>query len=204
VLSNEDLFTFARDIATGALADGTCFMETPVPPCAPWPVQWGPDGGPGDVVASPDGRNVYLFGVYGDSATTGVGVIVTFARKGATSLIPLTGSQGCIAGSAIAAATCQVVPALTSAGSGFDVISANDRSLVTGVSPNQERLDIVTFRRDPADNGALQPSGQVVRIRVRALYNTVDTIIQTRDGRDLYLAGTANGRGDVIVAYRRH
>jgi DNA-binding beta-propeller fold protein YncE len=196
VLSNGGLFTFARDATTGTLSPGPCFTPTTLPPCTQLPVS------AEDLVASADGRNVYIVGTYRMQGDLLENAIVVFQRQTPTSqLAPISGPDGCVAGSSVAGTTCRMVPALVDdfgADYGPDrdlAISANDRTVYAWISPETGRTRVLALARDVSADGALRPTGPPMPIRGPIADATA--MLPTRNGRQIYIT-----EDRAVVVYR--
>jgi DNA-binding beta-propeller fold protein YncE len=143
-LLSDAVATFRRDPRTGALAQAGCVAGRAIPGCASARALDGPDV----VVASPDGRNVYVGSFRGDA-------VASFARDAATgALAQLDGASGCLA--AAADDGCATALALR-APEGL-AISGDGASVYVAAAGGGALL---TLARD-ASSGALAQAGCIV------------------------------------------
>ena len=181
-LGSEAVTVFQRDRASGALSqprDGSgCITTLPLPACASGRALGGPDV----VVASPDGRNVYVGSFFGNA-------IAVFNRDPASgALTQPADSSGCV--TATPTSGCATGLALEAI-EGM-AISGDGRSLYAGAAVS-EAVD--TFARNPSTGALSQPGGgggcivptPLAGCTTGAQLDGADAIAISPNGKDVYV-----------------
>jgi DNA-binding beta-propeller fold protein YncE len=181
-LGSEAVTAFHRDRSSGALSqsrDGSgCITTLPLPGCASGRALGGPDV----IVASPDGRNVYVGSFFGNA-------IAVFNRDPSTgALTQPADSSGCIA----AAPTSGCTTGLALEALEGMAISGDGKSLYVGAAVS-EALD--TFARNPATGALQQASGgggcivstPLAGCTTGAQLDGADAVAVSPNGKDVYV-----------------
>jgi DNA-binding beta-propeller fold protein YncE len=185
------LFVFARDNATGSLTAGSCFASLSLPPCLPFPVLNGEGDSATGLLVPADGRNVYVAGTYGPSASYATS-IVAFTRQDSSTVVPLPGADGCLVPKEIPGVSCTVAPGLTP-DSAILGISADAKTLYTVTYPAYGQSGLLTLGRDAVGDGGLRQAGKAMRLRGHAALD----LAESPDGHSMYIA-----EGIALFVYR--
>jgi fibronectin-binding autotransporter adhesin len=180
-LGSEAVTVFQRDRAGGALSqrrDGSgCITTLPLPGCAGGRALGGPDV----VVASPDGRNVYVGSFFGNA-------IAVFNRDPSSgALTQPADSSGCV--TAVPTSGCTTGLALEAI-EGM-AISGDGSSLYAGAAVS-EAVD--TFARNPSTGALTQPGGgggcivstPLAGCTTGAQLGGADAVAVSPNGKDVY------------------
>jgi DNA-binding beta-propeller fold protein YncE len=180
-LGSEAVTVFHRDRSSGALSqsrDGSgCIATLPLPGCAGGRALGGPDV----IVASPDGRNVYVGSFFGNA-------IAVFDRDPSSGdLTQPAGSSGCIA--ATSTGGCATGLALEAI-EGM-AISGDGRSLYAGAAVSQA---VDTFARNPTTGALTQAGGgggcivstALAGCTTGAQLDGADAVAVSPNGKDVY------------------
>jgi fibronectin-binding autotransporter adhesin len=179
-LGSEAVTVFQRDHTSGALSqrrDGSgCITTLPLPGCASGRALGGPDV----IVASPDGRNVYVGSFFGNA-------IAVFNRDPSTgALAQPADSTGCIT----AAPTSGCTTALALEAIEGMAISGDGKSLYAGAAVS-EAVD--TFVRNPSTGALKQPAGGCIvstplaGCTTGAQLDGADAVAVSPNGKDVYV-----------------
>jgi len=181
-LGSEAVTVFHRDRSSGALSqsrDGSgCIATLPLPGCASGRALGGPDV----IVASPDGRNVYVGSFFGNA-------IAVFSRDPAGgALTQPAGSSGCIT----ATPTSGCATGLALAAIEGMAISGDGKSLYAGAAVS-EAVD--TFTRNPSTGALTQASGgggcvvstPLAGCTTGAQLDGADAVAVSPNGKDVYV-----------------
>jgi DNA-binding beta-propeller fold protein YncE len=182
-LGSEAVTVFQRSPSSGALTqrlDGSgCIAAIPVPGCVSGRALVGPDV----IVASPDGRNVYVGSFFGNA-------VAVFNRDASTgTLTQPSGSSGCLA--ATASSGCATGLALESL-EGM-AISQDGMNLYLGAAVSEA---IVTLARNPSTGALTQAtdgsgciaSTPLAGCTTGAELDGADAVAVSPDGRSVYAA----------------
>jgi DNA-binding beta-propeller fold protein YncE len=181
-LGSEAVTVFQRSPKTGALSqrlDGSgCIATIPVPGCISGRALVGPDV----IVASPDGKNVYVGSFFGNA-------VAVFNRDASTgTLMQPSGSGGCLA--ATASSGCATGLALESL-EGM-AISGDGKSLYLGAAVSEA---VVVLARNPSSGALTQAtdgSGCIVSTPLAGCttgsqLGGADAVALSPDGGDVYV-----------------
>ncbi len=180
-LVSEAVAVFARNRKTGALTQrpdgGACISGIPLPGCAAGRALLGPDV----VVASPDGKNVYVGSFFGNA-------VAVFSRDPSSgALTQPSDASGCLVETATSGCTTGL--ALNSI-EGM-AISADGKSLYLGAAVSEA---VVVLARNPSTGALTQAtdgSGCIVTVPLAgcttgAQLNGADAVALSPDGGDVY------------------
>ncbi len=196
-LGSDAIDVFARNPATGALTQGAggagCITNVATTGCTTGRALYGPDV----VVASPDGRNVYVGAFKGSS-------LAVFARDPATgALAQPAGASGCVADTSYPIAGCAPGVALASP-EGLAISPDGDNVYAAAALSNA--LDV--FSRNPS-TGALTQAGGGAGCIVQApltgcttgrQLGGADAVAVSPDGSDVYVTSVLSNS---VTAFAR-
>jgi DNA-binding beta-propeller fold protein YncE len=181
-VGSEAVTVFDRNLKTGALTQhlggGSCFAAVALPGCTVGRGLLGPDV----VVASPDGRNVYVGSFFGNA-------VAVFNRDPAGgSLTQPSDASGCL----VQAATANCTTALALGSIEGIAISGDGKSLYLGAAVSEA---VVVLARNPSTGALTQAtdgSGCIVTVPLTgcttgAQLNGADAVALSPDGDDVYV-----------------